>query len=96
MPKLTFNRAGWIVIAIEENNYFRHIRFDTKAAARAFLKANPDAWFVGWFMTIYKVYNLDNQLISAHDNAASALKQALIYQHTTGRPAFVESEVIAW
>jgi hypothetical protein len=47
MPKLTFNRAGWIVIAIEENNYFRHIRFDTKAAARAFLKANPDAWFVG-------------------------------------------------
>jgi hypothetical protein len=46
-------------------------------------------------MTIYKVYSLDNQLISAHDNAATALKQALIYQHTTGRPAFVESEVIA-
>ena len=46
-------------------------------------------------MTIYKVYSLDNQLISAHDNAATALKQALIYQHNTGRPAFVESEIIA-
>ena len=45
-------------------------------------------------MTIYKVYNLDNHLISSHDNAATALKQALIYQHTTGRPAFVESEFI--
>jgi hypothetical protein len=44
-------------------------------------------------MTIYKVYNLENQLISAHDNAAAAIKQALIYQHTTGRPAFVESEI---
>ena len=45
-------------------------------------------------MTIYKVYNLENQLISAHDNAAAALKYALVYQHTTGRPAFVESEII--
>jgi hypothetical protein len=45
-------------------------------------------------MTIYKVYSLENQLISAHDNAASALKYALVYQHMTGRPAFVESEAI--
>ena len=45
--KLTFNRAGWIVIAIEENNYFRHLRFDTVKAAREFLKANPEAWFCG-------------------------------------------------
>jgi len=44
MQKLTFNRFGWIVIAIEENNYFRHIRFDTKRGAREFLKANPEAW----------------------------------------------------
>jgi hypothetical protein len=47
VQKLTFNRAGWIVIAIEENNYFRHLRFDTVKAAREFLKANPDAWFCG-------------------------------------------------
>ena len=45
-------------------------------------------------MTIYKVYNLENQLISAHDSASAAIKQALIYQHNTGRPAFVESEAI--
>ena len=44
-------------------------------------------------MTIYKVYSLENQLISAHDNAAAALKYALVYQHTTGKPAFVESEI---
>lgn len=44
-------------------------------------------------MTIYKVYNLQNQLISAHDSAGSAIKFALIYQHATGKPAFVESEI---
>ena len=47
MQKLTFNRAGWIVIAIEENNCFRHLRFDTIKGAREFLKANPEAWFCG-------------------------------------------------
>jgi hypothetical protein len=44
-------------------------------------------------MTIYKVYNSDNRLISAHHSAAAAIKQALVYQHTTGKPAFVESEM---
>jgi len=53
-----------------------------------------DCEFNRQLKTFYTVYNLDNQLISAHDNAATALKQALIYQHTTGRPAFVESELI--
>ena len=47
MQKLTFNKAGWVVIAIEENNYFRHLRFDTIKGAREFLKANPEAWFCG-------------------------------------------------
>lgn len=42
--KLQFNHWGWIVIAIEENNWIRHIRFDNKKQARAFLKANPEAW----------------------------------------------------
>lgn len=44
MQKLTFNHAGWIVVCIEENNWLRHIRFDTKKAARDFLKANPEAF----------------------------------------------------
>jgi hypothetical protein len=44
--------------------------------------------------TFYMVYNLENQLISAHDSAGEAIKQALIYQHNTGCPAFVESEAI--
>jgi hypothetical protein len=47
MPKLTFNRAGWIVCCIEVNNWFNYTRFDTKQAARAYLKANPAAWFCG-------------------------------------------------
>jgi len=48
MQKLTFNDFGWIVIAIERTgNYLQHIRFDNKRDARAFLKANPDAWFCG-------------------------------------------------
>jgi len=45
-------------------------------------------------MTIYNVYNHKNQLIGAHQNAAIALKQAMVYEHTTGQPAYVESEVI--
>ena len=45
-------------------------------------------------MTIYRVYTAENQLISAHDSAGEAIKQALIYQHNTGRPAFVESEAV--
>ena len=47
MQKMTFNRHGWIVIAIERtDNWIQHIRFDTKQAARQFLKANPEAWIV--------------------------------------------------
>lgn len=47
MPKLTFNRAGWIVCCIEVNNWFQYTHFDTKKAAREYLKANPAAWFCG-------------------------------------------------
>ena len=45
-------------------------------------------------MTLYHVYGQNNALISTHDNAATALKQALIYQHHNGVPAYVESEVM--
>jgi len=41
-------------------------------------------------MNIYQVFSVHNMLISAHDNAAAALKHALIYQHATGKPAHVE------
>jgi hypothetical protein len=41
-------------------------------------------------MNIYQVFSVHNTLISAHDNAATALKHALIYQHVTGQPAHVE------
>jgi hypothetical protein len=41
-------------------------------------------------MNIYQVFSVNNTLISAHDNAAMALKHALIYQHATGQPAHVE------
>jgi hypothetical protein len=41
-------------------------------------------------MNTYQVYSVHNTLISAHDNAAAALKHALIYQHATGKPAYVE------
>jgi hypothetical protein len=45
--KLTFNRAGWIVICEDLNGWFKHTKFDTVSAARVYLKANPDAWFCG-------------------------------------------------
>lgn len=41
-------------------------------------------------MNIYQVFNVNNVLISTHDSAADALKQALIYQHYNGVPAYVE------
>jgi hypothetical protein len=41
-------------------------------------------------MIIYEVYNQQNTLISAHAEASQALKQALIYQHYSGQPAYVE------
>jgi len=47
----------------------------------------------GLKMTIYSVFSKNNVLISAHKSAADAIKAALIYQHVTGRPAYVESEL---
>lgn len=44
-------------------------------------------------MNTYQVFSISNTLISAHDNAATALKHALIYQHATGQPAHVEQIV---
>jgi len=41
-------------------------------------------------MIIYEVYTQQNTLISAHAEASQALKQALIYQHYSGQPAYVE------
>jgi hypothetical protein len=41
-------------------------------------------------MNTYQVFSVNNTLISAHDNPAIALKHALIYQHATGQPAYVE------
>jgi hypothetical protein len=41
-------------------------------------------------MNTYQVFSVHNTLISAHDNPAIALKHALIYQHATGQPAYVE------
>jgi hypothetical protein len=41
-------------------------------------------------MNTYQVFSINNTLISAHDNPAIALKHALIYQHATGQPAYVE------
>lgn len=45
-------------------------------------------------MTVYHVYSQHNSLISSHTSPSEALKQALIYQHHYGAPAYVESEVI--
>jgi hypothetical protein len=45
-------------------------------------------------MIIYNVYDHKNQLIGAHHSPSVALKQALIHQHYTGAPAYVESEVL--
>ena len=53
-----------------------------------------DCEFNRQLKTAYLVYSQNNALISTHDNAAAALKQALIYQHHNGVPAYVESEVI--
>jgi hypothetical protein len=41
-------------------------------------------------MNTYQVFSVNNNLIGAHDNPATALKHALIYQHVTGQPAHVE------
>jgi hypothetical protein len=45
-------------------------------------------------MTIYHVYSQTNCLLSTHKNASDAIKQALIYQHYTNTPTYVESEII--
>jgi hypothetical protein len=41
-------------------------------------------------MNTYQVFSVNNILIGAHDNPATALKHALTYQHATGYPAHVE------
>jgi hypothetical protein len=41
-------------------------------------------------MNSYQVFSVNNTLISKHDSPSAALKQALVYQHTTGQPAHVE------
>jgi len=41
-------------------------------------------------MNTYQVFNHNNTLISAHKSPSVALKHALIYQHRTGQPAYVE------
>jgi hypothetical protein len=41
-------------------------------------------------MNTYQVFSVNNDLIGAHDNPATALKHALTYQHATGYPAHVE------
>ena len=41
-------------------------------------------------MNTYQVFSVNNILIGAHDNPATALKHALTYQHATGNPAYVE------
>ena len=45
-------------------------------------------------MIVYHVYSQTNRLLSTHKSPSEALKQALIHQHHTGLPAYVESEVI--
>ena len=41
-------------------------------------------------MNTYHVCSVHNTLISAHESPSVALKHALIYQHITGQPAYVE------
>jgi len=41
-------------------------------------------------MNTYQVFSVHNTLISAHDSPSAAIKHALIYQHATGQPAYVE------
>ena len=43
-------------------------------------------------MNTYQVFNHNNTLLATHDNAAAALKEALIYRHQTGNPAYVEQQ----
>jgi hypothetical protein len=41
-------------------------------------------------MNTYQVFNHNNTLLGEFSNAAAALKEAMVYQHTTGNPAYVE------
>jgi hypothetical protein len=43
-------------------------------------------------MNTYQVFNHNNTLLATHDNAAAAIKEALIYRHQTGNPAYVEQQ----
>ena len=41
-------------------------------------------------MNIYQVFNHNNTLLGEFSNAAAALKEAMVYRHQTGNPAYVE------
>ena len=45
--RLVFNPFGWIVVHYYDpqlTDWMRSVRFDTRAAARRFLKETPGAW----------------------------------------------------
>ena len=41
-------------------------------------------------MNTYQVFNHNNTLLGEFPNAAAALKEAMVYRHQTGNPAYVE------
>ncbi len=41
-------------------------------------------------MNTYQVFNHNNTLIGTFPNAGAALKEAMVYRHQTGNPAYVE------
>jgi len=41
-------------------------------------------------MNTYQVFNHNNTLLGEFSNAAAALKEAMVYRHQTGNPAYVE------
>jgi hypothetical protein len=41
-------------------------------------------------MNIYQVFNHNNTLLGEFSDAAAALKEAIVYRHQTGNPAYVE------
>lgn len=41
-------------------------------------------------MNTYQVFNHNNTLLGEFPNASAALKEAMVYRHQTGNPAYVE------
>jgi hypothetical protein len=41
-------------------------------------------------MNTYQVFNHNNTLLGTFPNAGAALKEAMVYRHQTGNPAYVE------